>query len=131
MSYNYIFNDIFRKIMKIGPLLSDSILIVDEAHNILNVCEETKERAIDYKNILNAINKIEKFNLKEKMKNNELSEIIIKRKQKYINIEEIKKIEDIILDYLKYLKECLLQLYEENENKFYGICCIIDKNILF
>ena len=111
MSYNYIFNDIYRHIMKIGPLLEDSIIVIDEAHNILNLCEDSKTRAVDYKNIITAI---EKTNLEEKNKD-----------------EEIKQSEQYILEYLEIIKDSLFQLFEENkgrlENDEY---CIIEKKIL-
>ena len=131
MSYNYIFNDIFRNIMKIGPLLTDSILIVDEAHNILNICEDTKDREIDYKNIINSIKEIEKLDLNKIQiinEDNKTDEIINEQPEE--NFEKINEIKSFILEYLNILKDCLLQLYKENETKL-NICCIIDKEILF
>ena len=126
MSYNYIFNDIFRYIMKIGPLLEDSIIIVDEAHNILSLCEDSKTRAIDYKNIVGAI---EKINGDSKDKKNE------KKFDNEENLEEknnkIPEIKQYILEYLEIVKDSLFQLFEENKiilkkNEY----CIIEKKIL-
>ena len=105
MSYNYVFNDIFRYMMKIGPLLKDSIIIIDEAHNILNLCEDSKTSSIDYKHVLDSIEKMNK--------DKNILELI--ETENYKKIKE--KIENI-LEYLEIIKRYLLEFYEENKNEF-------------
>ena len=149
MSYNYIFNDIFRGIMKIGPLLNDSILVVDEAHNILNLCEDSKTKSIDYKNIIDEIKRLndekntnnkekkEDKNKKENMKNKEKKEH--KNKKENINYKEKKeyeiKIEEYrgnILEYLEILQKGMFRFYEEKKKHLSKIkpYCMIDKKDL-
>ena len=141
MSYNYIFNDLYRYIMKIGPILKDSILIVDEAHNILNVCEESKTRSIDYKHVVGSIKRINGVKKKKKEENKEKDNKNSKdskdnkdNKDKIIKDEEddeLKEIKNIIKEYLDSLENRLLAFFEENENKIKGKeICIINKQIL-
>ena len=135
--------------MKIGPLLNDSILVVDEAHNILNLCEDSKTKSIDYKNIIDEIKRLndekntnnkekkEDKNKKENMKNKEKKEH--KNKKENINYKEKKeyeiKIEEYrgnILEYLEILQKGMFRFYEEKKKHLSKIkpYCLIDKKDL-
>ena len=54
MSYNYIFNGFYRHNMELNSLIKDSVIIIDEAHNLPKVCEESLTRSIEFQDIIKA-----------------------------------------------------------------------------
>ena len=52
MSYNYIFNDFYRCKMELNSLIKNSVIIIDEAHNLPKVCEESLTRSFEFQDII-------------------------------------------------------------------------------
>ena len=111
MPYNYIFNDYFRYIMKLNCLIKNSIIIVDEGHNLQNVCEESKTRNLDFQELVES----EEF-LQDYL--NELNEKNKKQSQEQNQKDvELKKIEcELAKKFIRTIKVDLFEFFEKNNS---------------
>ena len=72
MPYNYIFQKEIRDTLEIH--LNNNILIIDEAHNVTNICEEAKSIEINYKDFEEMTNDLKEI-IKQRNKNNKFKNI--------------------------------------------------------
>ena len=109
LPYNYIFDSEIRK--KFNIYLNNNILIIDEAHNICNICEDEKSYEIsqtDYESILIDLRNIsKKINMKNSINNSNVGKY--DELNKVINIIENLKLNLIKLKDVKNLGECYPQ----------------------
>ena len=78
MPYNYLFNEEIRNCLKLD--IHNNIIIIDEAHNIRNVCEKEKSFEIsgsDFQDIIKELNELLniKKNISNKKENDQLKSI--------------------------------------------------------
>jgi regulator of telomere elongation helicase 1 len=95
LPYNYIFDHRFRSALKIDLKASNAVLLIDEAHNILNSLESAKTFELSYKILEDSIGEIK--NLKTVVEKHDCNS-----KLSYM---ELKEEENILVNIKNYLKK--------------------------
>ena len=88
MPYNYIFDEEINKTLEID--IENNIIIIDEAHNLRQVCEDSKSvdiKETDFDDIISDIEKLLSYNEKEQA----LKSLLIKEEKKKSPFVEISK----------------------------------------
>ena len=111
MPYNYIFDEDINKIMEID--IENSIIIIDEAHNVRKVCEDSKSveiKSTDFEDIILDLKNILNFDENQYFLDNYFKFNKIKKKKKLF--EEISK--DDILTEIDAINEILIKFNDSN-----------------
>ena len=103
ISYCFLLNYYFKDEMKIESLIKDSIVIMDEAHSLLKIFEQSNNISIEYQDIIMLI---------ELIINSQEIKILEEKPENFY----IEKIKESVLEYLFALNENLIQFYYRKEN---------------